>query len=38
LDLKIIFKTPGVIIGQIFDNINKRIENKPQKLSVILLK
>jgi lipopolysaccharide/colanic/teichoic acid biosynthesis glycosyltransferase len=34
LDLKIIIKTPGVIIGQVFDSINKRIESKSQELSI----
>lgn len=34
LDLKIIFKTPGVIVGQVFDSINKRIESKSQELAI----
>ena len=34
LDLKIIFKTPGVIFAQVFDSINKKIECKSQELVI----
>ena len=34
LDLKIILKTPGVIIGQVFESINKRIDIKPSDLTL----
>ena len=38
LDLKIIIKTPGVIIRQVFDNINNRIESKSQELAINVMK
>jgi lipopolysaccharide/colanic/teichoic acid biosynthesis glycosyltransferase len=34
LDLKIIIKTPGVIIGQFFNSVNNEIEIKSQELSI----
>jgi lipopolysaccharide/colanic/teichoic acid biosynthesis glycosyltransferase len=34
MDLKIIIKTPGVIIGQVFDSINNRIERKSHELVI----
>ena len=34
LDLKIIVKTPGVIIGQIFESISRKIENNSPELSI----
>ena len=38
LDLKIILKTPGVIIGQVFESFYRKFENKSQQLYINLLK